>query len=207
MADKVDFKKTLKPLFSAPTKDFVLVDVPELQFIRVDGIGSPGTSQAYLDALAWLYGTSYPIKFASKTELGRDYVVPPLQGIWWADDMTAFVTGDRDSWRWTMMIMQPEWIDQSLFEVGLEKASKKLGSPPDTLRLEAFEEGLSAQILHIGPYSEEAPTIARLHQEYIPTNGLTENGNHHEIYLGDPRRTAPGKLRTILRQPVRKVDS
>lgn len=205
MVDKVDFKKSLRHLYAPSAKDFVLVEVPEMQFLRIDGIGDPSTAQTYADAVAWLYGVSYPIKFASKTELGRDYVVPPLEGLWWADDMKAFASGDRNSWRWTMMIMQPDWIDTSLFEVGLESAGQKLGDPPETLRFEAFAEGLSAQILHVGPYADEAPTIARLHNVFIPDSGLVENGHHHEIYLSDPRKTAPEKLKTILRQPVRGV--
>lgn len=101
--------------------------------------------------------------------------------------------------------MQPDWIHENMFDQAVEKAAKKLGPKPATLRFETFEEGLSAQILHIGPYSEEGPTLARLHDEFMPANGLDWNGKHHEIYLGDPRRTAPEKLRTILRQPVKRV--
>ncbi len=203
--DKTDFKKTLKDLYAPTAKEFVLVEVPEMQFIMVDGIGAPSTSSAYLDAVSWLYGLAYPIKFASKTDLGRDYVVPPLEGLWWADDMNAFTEGDRDAWRWTMMIMQPEWVTDQMFEDGQVKAAKKLGEPPETLRFGSFDEGLSVQILHVGSYADEAPTIARLHKEYLPENGLVENGHHHEIYLGDPRKVAPEKLKTILRQPVRRI--
>ena len=206
-AQKIDFKKTLKHLYAPPSKDFLLAEIPEMQFIMVDGIGAPSTSRPYIEALSWLYGVAYPIKFSSKTDLGRDYVVPPLEGLWWADDLNAFTSGDRDSWRWTMMIMQPEWVTHEMFDAGLTKAGKKLGEPPKTLRLSSFDEGLSVQILHIGSYADEAPTIARLHQEYLPANGMVENGHHHEIYLGDPRKVAPEKLKTILRQPVRRVES
>ena len=205
VVEKTDFKKTLKHLYAATSKDFLLAEVPEMQFIMVDGVGAPATSRPYVDALSWLYGVAYPIKFSSKTGLGRDYVVPPLEGLWWADDMNAFTLGDRDSWRWTMMIMQPEWVTREMFDDGLSKASKKLGEPPNTLRLGSFDEGLSAQILHIGSYADEAPTIARLHEEYLPANGLVENGDHHEIYLSDPRKVAPEKLKTVLRQPVRRI--
>ncbi len=204
--EKTDFKKTLKHLYAPTSKDFLLVEVPEMQFIMVDGMGAPVTSQPYADALSWLYGVAYPIKFSSKADLGQDYVVPPLEGLWWADDMNAFTSGDRDSWRWTMMIMQPEWVTHEMFDEALAKASKKLGEPPKTLHLGSFEEGLSAQILHIGSYADEAPTIARLHKEYLPENGLVENGHHHEIYLGDPRKVAPQKLKTVLRQPVRRIE-
>jgi len=199
---KIDFKKSLRHLYSCSTKSFEIVDVPVMQFIQVDGFGSP-ESDAYRNALEWLYATSYPIKFICKKEFDRDYVIPPLEGLWWADNMDVFVSGERDSWKWTMMIMQPDWVTLEAYEAGLDKASKKLGSAPDSIRLEFLTEGKSVQIMHVGPYSAEAPTISRLHLEYLPANGLVENGHHHEIYLGDPRRTAPEKLKTILRQPVR----
>ena len=158
--------------------------------------------------MGWLYAVAYPIKFASKVDLGSDYTVPHLEGLRWADDMTAFTTDDRDSWLWTTMIMQPDWITVELFTRGVVKAQAKLGTRPETLRLETFTEGLSVQIMHIGSYAEEAPTIARLHGEFLPENGLMENGHHHEIYLDDTRKTAPEKLKTVLRQPVRaKTDS
>jgi len=201
--EKVDFKKTLKDLYRPSAKEFTIVDVPEMQFVKVDGVGDPG-GEMYAEALGWLYSVAYGIKFASKNDMERDYVVPPLEGLWWAEDMAAFVEGDRDSWLWTAMIMQPNWVTPGMFAAGLAKAEKKLGEPNPTLRFEPFHEGLSVQILHIGPYSAEAPTIARLHQEFLPANGLVENGHHHEIYLGDPRRTAPEKLKTVLRQPVEK---
>jgi hypothetical protein len=201
---KTDFKKTLKHLYAPSSKGFAIVDVPEMQFLLIDGEGAP-ESETYATAMAWLYGVAYPVKFASKGQLDEDYTVMPLEALWWADDFTAFTQGDRDSWKWTAMIMQPDWITGEMFDAGLAKASEKLGDPPAGLRMERFAEGLSVQIMHIGPYSAEAPTIARLHQEFIPENGLTENGHHHEIYLSDPRRTAPEKLKTVLRQPVRRV--
>lgn len=200
--DKVDFKKTLKHLYLPSAKEFTIVEVPEMEFLMIDGQGDPGNAESYHDAVAWLYAVSYAIKFASKIDLGRDYTVPPLEGIWFADDISAFTTGDRDAWKWTMMIMQPDWITSELVARGIEKATDKLGDSPSTLRHESFTEGLSVQILHIGSYSDEAPTIARLHNEFLPQHDLTENGNHHEIYLGDPRRVAPEKLKTVLRQPV-----
>lgn len=203
--EKTDFKKTLKHLYVPPAGDFSLVDVPEMQFLRVDGMGDPGSSVVYADAVAWLYAVAYPIKFISKNEGRKDYTVPPLEGLWWADDLSAFAGGDRDSWKWTMMLMQPDWITDDTFDSGLKKATKKLGAPPESLRFEPFLEGLSVQILHVGSYADEAPTIARLHNEFLPENGLDENGDHHEIYLGDPRKTAPEKLKTIIRQPVKRA--
>lgn len=201
--EKVDFKKVLKKLYLPSDKDFVLVEVPELQFVMIEGEGSPA-SEGYTHAVQWLYSVIYPIKFIAKKRLGKDFVAPPLEGLWWADDMSAYLSGDKDKWKWRMMIATPDWVDQEMFEEAVTKATTKLGDRPKSLRLEKFTEGLCAQIMHVGSYSAEAPTIARLHKEFLPANGLVENGFHHEIYLGDPRRTAPEKLKTVLRQPVRR---
>lgn len=205
--EKVDFKKTLKNFYRPGKKDFVLVEVPEMQYLMLDGAGNPGTAPAYQDALAALYAVAYKIKFISKKQLEKDYVVPPLEGLWWAEDMETFVTREKDAWLWTMMIMTPDWITAEIYQQALEVVANGKEPPAvlDKLRLESYTEGLSAQILHIGPYDDEAPTLARLHHEWMPENGLTFNGKHHEIYLSDPRRVAPEKLKTVLRQPVRKV--
>jgi hypothetical protein len=199
---KVDIKKTRGDYFKAPQDEFVLIDVPRFNFVMVDGQGDPNASPDYEAAVSALYATSYKLKFMSKAS-GRDYVVPPLQGLWWADDMADFVARRKDRWRWTMMVMLPDWVTASAFAEAVETFRAKYGPVPGTLRFEAFEEGRCAQILHIGSYDDEAPTIHRLHHAFLPANGLVENGKHHEIYLGDPRRSAPSKLKTILRQPVR----
>jgi hypothetical protein len=203
-AEKLDFKKTLKALYAPTAKDFVLVEVPRMQFVKVDGEGDPNKAEDYQNGLNWLYSVSYGLKFASKAELGRDYAVMPLEALWWADDVSDFTSRRKDSWRWTQMIMAPDFITQQMYQAAVEKAEKKLGEPPESLRLETFDEGLSVQILHIGSYDDEAPTIKRLHEAFIPQHGLTENGLHHEIYLSDPRKTEPAKLKTILRHPVRR---
>lgn len=205
--DKVDFKKTLKHLYNPPRKDFVIVEVPRMNFLMIDGQGDPNTAESYQHALEALYGMSFTIKFASKKELGRDYTVPPLEGLWWAEDMDIFTTtSSKDEWLWTMMMMVPDWIDEMFVEKGRAKVaeSKELATL-DSVRFESYEEGLSVQILHIGPYDAEGPTIARLHDEFLPQQGFVENGKHHEIYLSDPRRVAPEKWKTVLRQPVRKI--
>jgi hypothetical protein len=203
---KVDFKKELKELYSPP-KRFVIVDVPDLQFLMVDGHGDPNVAQEYQDALEALYALAYKLKFISKQQMGKDYVVPPLEGLWWAEDMETFTSArDKSQWDWTMMIMTPEWISSEIFIETLELVRK--GKNPralDKVRLESYHEGLSVQILHVGSYDEEGPTLMKLHQEFLPENGFIENGKHHEIYLGDPRRVAPEKLKTVLRQPVRMV--
>jgi len=202
--DKVDFKKQLKAFYAPKAKDFEIVTVPEMPFVMIDGAGDPNSAPAYGEAVQWAYSVSYGLKFISRDASGRDYGVMPLEGLWWADDMMRFSAERKDDWKWTMMIMQPDWIEGAQFDAAVAKAAGKLGAVPDSLRLERYDEGLSVQILHVGPYSAEAPTIARLHQAFLPENGLVENGYHHEIYLGDPRRTAPEKLKTILRQPVRR---
>ena len=202
--EKIDFKKIMKAFWQPPAGVFSLVDVPKLQFAMIDGKGDPNTSEEYRHAIEWLYSVSYPLKVMSKKDLGKDYGVAPLEGLWWAEDMSSFLTGDKDLWSWTMMIMQPDWIPAEMFEAALEKARAKLGQPPESLRLQSFHEGLAVQIMHIGPYSAEGPTILRLHEEFLPANGLVESGKHHEIYLGDPRKAAPEKLKTVIRQPVKK---
>jgi len=195
----------MKALWQPPIGRFVIVDVPKMQFAMIDGQGDPNVSEDYKAAIQWLYGLSYTLKFASKRELGRDYTVPPLEGLWWADDMEDFQRREKSRWRWTMMIMQPDWIARPMFEQAVAKVREKLGEPPACLRLEDYDEGLSVQAMHVGPYDAEGPTIARLHGEFLPQNGLVETGHHHEIYIGDPRRTAPERLKTILRQPVRRL--
>jgi hypothetical protein len=202
---KVDFKKELKELYSPPKK-FVIVEVPEMQFLMVDGHGDPNVAQEYQDALEGLYAMAYKIKFTSKQQLGQDYVVPPLEGLWWAEDMETFTSArDKSLWDWTMMIMTPEWISGEIFGNAFEQVRDgKNPTALDKIRLESYHEGLSVQIMHIGSYDEEGPTLLKLHNEFLPESGLVENGKHHEIYLGDPRRVAPQNLKTVLRQPVQK---
>ena len=205
MATKLDVRKKWKTLFQPPAGRFVEVDVPELRFVMVDGAGDPNRSPAYRTALEWLYSVSYALKFASKRECGQDYVVPPLEGLWWADDPADFVRRNKSSWKWTMMILVPDFVPEDMFVAAREKASQKLGTAPETLRLASFSEGRCLQTMHIGSYDDEGPTLARLHDEIMPQQGLTFNGPHHEIYIGDPRRVAPERLKTVLRQPVKAI--
>lgn len=202
--EKIDFKTTLKGLYAPPAGKFVPVDVPRMRFVKVDGQGDPNTAPAYRAAIEWLYSVSYALKFAAKAR-GADYTVPPLEGLWWADDPSAFTKREKDLWRWTMMIMVPDFTTGDMFAAALAKAGAKLGTPPATLRLEDYHEGPSLQTLHRGSYDDEAPVLAHLHDEVMPARGLTFNGPHHEIYLSDPRRTEPARLRTVLRQPVRRA--
>jgi hypothetical protein len=152
-----------------------------MQFVKVDGTGDPNISPLYRVAVEWLYGTSYPMKFSAKVTLGRDYVVPPLDGLWWADDPTTFVTRDKDQWNWTMMILVPDFVSREMFDAAVARTSGKLGESPPSFRLEPYAEGLSLQTLHVGSYDNEGPVLARLHDEVMPGQGLTFNGPHHEI--------------------------
>jgi hypothetical protein len=205
MSSALDYKKELKHLYRPSAKKFEVVDVPPMNFLMIDGHGDPNTAQEYQEAIEALYAVAYALKFTSKKEKGMDYVVPPLEGLWWAENMEAFTTEDKSAWDWTMMIMQPEWVTRDMFEKALKQVEKKKDLPAlSKLRLEAYHEGLSVQILHIGPYDAEAPTIAGMHA-FAAENGYQLAGKHHEIYLGDPRRVAPEKLKTVLRQPIRKI--
>ncbi|MBX3315197.1 MAG: GyrI-like domain-containing protein [Actinobacteria bacterium] len=206
MADKVDFKKSLDA-YRARRGTFRIVDVPAMQYLMIDGHGDPNTSPAFAAATEALYPVAYALKFASKRDLGRDYVVPPLEGLWTADDMAAFTTAlDRSRWDWTLMIMVPDWLDERGFTDAVAQVRAK-GAPArlDDVRLETVSEGRCVQTLHVGPYDAEGPVLARMHDEFIPDHGLRMTGLHHEIYLSDARRVAPEKLRTILRQPVEDV--
>jgi hypothetical protein len=203
---KLDFKKEFKELYNPP-KEFVFVEVPKFGYLMVDGHGDPNTAQEYQDALEALYAVAYKVKFMSKKGLGRDYVVPPLEGLWWAEDMETFTsTRDKSQWDWTMMIMTPDWITDDLFEGAVEQVRK--GKNPAALSkvcLQSYHEGLSVQIMHIGAYDDEGPILVKMHKEFIPDNGYVMSGKHHEIYLSDPRRVASEKLKTVLRQPVKKA--
>jgi hypothetical protein len=195
--DKIDFRTERKDLY-APTTEFDVVEVPRFEFFAVSGRGDPNTSEEYADAVAALYAVSYAAKFASKRVFDRDYVVAPLEGLWPMEARSS----PKSEWSWTMLLRQPDWLTAEVREHALEAARTKQLAAADRVRFEVITEGLSVQILHVGAYDDEAPTIARLHDEFLPQRGLVENGDHHEIYLSDPRRVEPAKLRTVLRQPV-----
>lgn len=204
IAPKIDFKKSLDS-YRATRHRFRILDVPTMQYLMIDGHGDPNSSPAYAQALEAVYPLAYKLKFASKRELGRDYVVPPLEGLWWAKDMDSFTSArDKSQWDWTMMIMTPDWIDAAMFEAAVHQVGAKEVPPRlDDVRLAELREGKAVQTLHIGSFDDEAPLLEQLHDEFIPNNGLRMTEKHHEIYLSDPRKTDPSKLRTILRQPVR----
>jgi hypothetical protein len=205
---KVDQKKQFANLYSPSAKEVVVVMVPAMHFLMIDGAGNPNTSQDYQQAVEALYGVAYALKFLLKKEQEIDYAVMPLEGLWWASDMREFSVEHKEGWLWTMMIAQPEEVNAALFERAREQVQRKKPSPAlAKLRLEEFHEGLAAQIMHLGPYAAEGPTIARLHA-FIREQGCTFDGirqKHHEIYLSDPRRAAPEKMRTVIRQPMTRT--
>jgi hypothetical protein len=199
----IDLKRELKALYNPPSKDVVFVDVPAMPFLMIDGTGDPNTSTGYREAIEALYGVAYALKFMLKRgPQAADYVVMPSEGLWWSEDMADFLTDNRAGWQWTMMIAQPPPVTGDMVAAAIEETRKKKGLPGLAhLRSEVFQEGLSAQIMHHGPYAAEGPTIARLHEQ-IAAGGYRRRGKHHEIYLSDPRRSDPEKMRTVLRQPV-----
>ena len=194
--EKVDFKRLMKPYWQPPAGRFEIVEVPRLGFLMVDGRGDPNTAAEYATAVQWLFTLSYTMKFQSKAS-GRDYGVAPLEGLWWAEDETRFAQADKSDWLWTAMIMQPDWIDAEALAGAMPKARAKLGEPPASLRLDAFEEGLSVQIMHIGPYSAEAETIARLPQEFLPASSraVPRACPRRDPTGGAPRRAAGRRRR------------
>lgn len=190
MAEKADLKA--RDEYRARPGAFRVLSVPPLRYLAIDGHGDPNTAP-YRDAIQLMYSVVYPLKSASK-KAGRDYVVPPLEALWSAPDMDAFTSRrDKSQWDWTLLNLLPEFLNEVVTQ--------------DAVRVVTLDEGLCVQTLHIGPFEEEGPILARMHDEFIPGEGLTMTGRHHEIYFSDARRVDPAKFRTILRQPVRKKET
>jgi hypothetical protein len=204
--DKLDLKKTRKALFTAPLNRFITVDVPRASYFMVDGHGDPNTAPAYKLAVRSLYATAYAAKFACKGQ-GKDFVVMPLEGLWSAPDPESFTARRKDEWDWTMMIMVPDYVDDAIVQAAKTGAWEKIGTLAASLRLERLEEGLCLQALHIGSYDDEGPLLAILHGEIMPAGGYEFAGRHHEVYLSDPRKTSPERLKTVIRQPVRRNET
>jgi hypothetical protein len=202
---KIDLKKELKQLYQPPKKEVVEVNVPKLNYLMIDGEGDPNTSQAFQDAVQVLFPVSYTLKFTvKKGSLAIDYGVMPLEGLWWVDDMSKFTVEKKSDWQWTLMIMQPDFINRKMVETAIAEVKKKKNPTAlPKLRFETFTEGKAAQIMHIGPFSEEGPTVAKVHR-FIEEQGLKLSGKHHEIYLSDIRRGDPAKWKTVIRQPMSK---
>ena len=199
---KNDYKKLFKDFYSAPTREVREVIVPTMNFLMIDGEGDPNTSPSFQQAVEALYTVSYTLKFAIKKSTQTDYGVMPLEGLWWADDMTTFSVDRKSEWKWTLMIMQPEPVTEDRLITTLDEVRKKKNPVAlSRLRFESFTEGKAAQIMHVGPFSEEGPTVEKVHA-FIEQRGGKLTGKHHEIYLSDIRRAAPEKWKTIIRQPM-----
>lgn len=200
--EKRDLKKELKHLYQPSAQKVVQVDVPTMNYLMVDGTGDPNTSPAYAEAMEALFAVSYAIKFmVKKGPTGIDYGVMPLEGLWWANDMSKFTTKDKSNWKWTMMIMQPSFVTPEIIDSAIADVKRKKNPTAiSKVRVEDFSEGTCAQILHIGPFSEEGPTIEKVHL-FIDSRGKRV-GKHHEIYLSDIRKADPAKWKTVIRQPM-----
>ncbi|MFG1343503.1 GyrI-like domain-containing protein [Xanthobacter autotrophicus DSM 431] len=204
--EKSDIRKQCKPLYSAKAGVFSIVEVPPLPYFMVDGAGDPNTAPEYGSAIEALYAASYTLKFRSKEALKRDYALPPLEGLWWAEDMADFTARRKDLWRWTMMILVPRFIPHAMAEDAIARALDKKKLPAlAKVRVAALEEGQVVQTLHVGSYDDEGPILRTLHEDFLPAHGLAPAGRHHEIYLSDSRKTPAVSLKTILRQPVRSI--
>jgi hypothetical protein len=200
---KLDLKKEMKQLYAASAKDVAEVIVPPMSYVMIDGQGDPNTSADYHAAVEALFSVSYTLKFAMKKSGGADYSVMPLESLWWTEGNKPFEWGEKSDWHWTAMIAQPSFVTREEFKSALDALKKKkdLAALP-RMRFEPYKEGKSLQILHVGPYSAEGPTVARL-RDRAKQNDYSFSGKHHEIYLSTPDRTAPEKLKTIIRQPVK----
>ncbi len=200
--DKIDLKKELKNLYNPSAKEVTVVEVPAMNFLLINGEGAP-TSPQYSEAIESLFNVAYTLKFMVKKSKSIDYVVMPLEGLWWVDDMTKFSPDRKDDWKWTSMIMQPQYVTEEDVNAAVELVKKKKNPTAlSKVRFESFKEGSAAQIMYVGPFSAEGPTIAKIHA-HIQNSGHVISGKHHEIYLNNPATTAPEKLKTVLRQPLK----
>ncbi len=201
--EKIDFKKDFKALYNPPRGAFTFVEVPPIAYLMVDGAGDPNTAPEFQPAIETLYGAAYTLKFSlKKAGIGPEYSLAPLDGLWWCDGIEGFDQNNREIWRWTLMIAQPPHIKKETVDSAVsELVAKGKRGLWERLRLEILDEGLCVQTLYVGPYSDEGPTIAAMHK-FVEDEACSLRGRHHEIYMSDPRRTAPEKLRTILRHPV-----
>jgi hypothetical protein len=199
---KVDHKKELSQFYKPSAKQVCEVTVPQMAYLMIDGHGDPSTTPEYAEAVEALFSVSYTAKFTMKRGIpSTDYSVMPLEGLWWADDLSVFESNDRKNWKWTMMIMQPPVVTAQVVETAIAAVGRKKNLPAfGRLRFEDFTEGRCAQTLHVGPFTEEGPTIQRVHDFILARGSLS--GKHHEIYLSDIRRAAPAKWKTIIRQPM-----
>ncbi|MDV8000181.1 GyrI-like domain-containing protein [Rhodococcus sp. IEGM 1408] len=198
-----DIKRERRDLYTGKVGRFDVVEVPPMRFLMADGHGDPNTSQDYRRAVEALYATSYAVRAAARAELGRVHTVGPLEGLWYADDPRVFTARDKAAWSWAMMIWQPDWITPEILSAALERVTTtRVPDANERVRFTEHAEGTAVQTLHVGAYDDEGPILAQMHEEVIPARGAAPSGHHHEIYLSDPRKVEPARLKTLLRQPV-----
>jgi hypothetical protein len=192
----------LKELYLPPAVDFVEVTVPPLRYVQLDGEGDPD-GDLYQQSMAWIFAVVHPLRLFGRQHMGKNFIEPPLECLWWADDRRDFIAGRRDTLKWRLMVVaDADWITTDRFNEAVQLAGKRLGSVPPSLRMEQYTEGRAVQIMHVGPPGSQSTALNRLYSEYLPAHHLVPHGYYHEIYLNDARRTAPAKLKTVLRQPV-----
>lgn len=196
-----EFHKRLKDLYAPPQNQFTLVDVPEIRYAVIDGSGNPDGDELK-DAMKWLYSIVHIVKPMVKKRMGKNFAAPPVEFLFWADDEEDFIQGNKDKWKWRVMIVFIDWITEEIFADAIAEVGKKRGPVPDTLRLENLHEGKSVQIMHVGDYGEIGSVCDKLYNEYLPENNFIPKGRYHEIYLNDPNRVAPLKRKTLIRQAV-----
>lgn len=195
------FHERLRELYLPPKNQFTMVDVPEIRYAVIDGRGDPGNGES-AEAAKWLYSVVHFVKPFVKERMGKNFVEPPLEYLFWADTERDFIEGNKDKWNWRAMVVFIDWITREQFEGAVAKVEEKRGPAPDTLRLENLHEGKCVQVMHVGGYKEIGAVCDKLYNQYLPENNLKANGYYHEIYLNDPTRTAPIKRKIVIRQPV-----
>ena len=197
-----DFHNRLNDLYLPPKDQFTVIDVPEIRFAVIDGAGNPengGTAEA----VKWLYAIAHVVKPLVKERMGKNFVEPPPEFLYWADNAEDFVEGRKDKWKWRVMLVFIDWITNELFEEAVAKVESRRGPAPDSLRIQHLHEGKSVQIMHVGNYEKVGAVCEKLYNDFLPENSLVPNGYYHEIYLNDPKRTAPEKRKVVIRQPVK----
>lgn len=197
-----EFYARMKEMYQPTNKHFSAIEMPEMTYMAIDGEGDPDC-EAFSHAVKWLYSLVFFMRPVVKKKIGKNFVEPPLECMFWADDIEDFVSGNKAKWRWrAMIVIIPELSPNDLFLECIDKTSEKLGAAPESLRIEQIDEGKCVQIMHIGEYSNIQKLCGKLYNEYLPENNLKPTGFYHEIYLNDPNRVSPNNRKVVIRQPV-----
>ncbi len=195
------FHDRLRELYMPPQHQFSVVDVPEIRYVVIEGQSDP-ENRDNVNAAKWLFSIAHIVKPLVKEKMGKNFVEPPLEYLFWADNDRDFIEGNKSNWKWRAMSVMIDWISREQFAQAVSKVEDKLGPPPESLNLLNLYEGKCVQIMHVGDYKEIFAVCNTLYNQYLPENNLKPNGYYHEIYLNDPSRTAPHKRKVVIRQPV-----